>query len=230
MNTNVVLHIISYSNVEIKPIPKEYRSTKKKRKFNVAKARKNIMKSTDIKHKDKASILALAMIMNGAENSYLDEDYKESDDIDITEIKISEKSHKWYDKQMNKKKAIYVDWKKNIVYYKTKHTQSSGAMGSYGEMGKFACYIQKITDKIFYFPCDALIDQTTCERYKMLMEKAWHDWIKKYTNLKEVGDLECVYRTLHYDEKEDDNINLDRYIKIYKSLILGAECGILICC
>lgn len=80
------------------------------------------MASKDIKKEDKASILALSMIMNGADSCYLDEDYKEKDDINTTEIKVSDKSHKWYEKQESKKKAVRVDWKKNIVYYKTRDT------------------------------------------------------------------------------------------------------------
>lgn len=222
------LDIIAYSNVKSEPIPTKYRGKKKtKKKFNINKARMNIMKNTGVAQADKSGILALAMILNGAENSYLDEEFEEKDDIDISYPDVSKESYEWYKKESSKHKAIHANWKSNVIYYKTKDTKEYSTYGSYSGFGIFCSSIQEFTKKRFYFPCDAMLDQSICEKYQNILEDVWHKWISKHTKLGKVKDLEDVYESLTYNE---ENYDLDRYLEVYRTVKLGAECGILFCC
>ena len=217
------IDIIGASNLIIKPVPKQYRAKLVyKEPLNTQKLL-SALEKTQKENRD--GLLALALVTTGAEKNLIDPDFdiKKSDLNVPPTAEISDESYKW---EENEKDLFHVDWQTNNAYYKSPDSEESSVGRSYSGLGSFCRTIKEFTNEHIYFPCDAILDTSTCFRYYNVLSKTWKLWKDKYaTEYNLPNDISSIL----LDKCSDYDWEVEFYIKLAHALKCGSESGIVIC-
>lgn len=222
------------SNLEIKPIPNKYKGIiRYKKPLNIY----NITKSSHDENYKK-ELLALSIIINGAEHNFLEDDcydkygeIKESLDVH-PDVEVSTESYKWYQNEVNNN-LYYVDWTTNMAYFKMESSKTYCVDRSYSGMGNFCKTIQQFTKERFYFPCDDMLNTSICIRYSYVMRNVWQKWKETYfpeVNLPENLDDINEDNYVEYLTDRNNCWELEFFMSLFIVLKYGASCGMVLCC
>lgn len=218
------INMIGVSNLIIKPVPKQYRAKIiHQESLNKQDIFDNIVK---LPNNDRKILLSLLLVISGADLNLINPNF----DIEKSEIivppitKISDEAYQWMDIERNNNNLFYIDWEKNIAYYKTENSEEIVVQRSYTGFISFRNAIKKITNEHIYFPANRILDTLTCRRYYNLMSKVWKKWKDIY-----IEKLDDNIDLISLDEIKNSEYEIEFYIKLTKLLKCASESGIIIC-
>ena len=201
------IDIIGVSNLINKPVPTEYRIKPNSKTLDTQSLLNALLRSS--KH-EQGSVSNLGHDLN----------IKSTPNVSPS-TNIDDKAYQWMKNEQDTNMLVYVDWKRNIAYYKTSYSKES-AIDRNVCFSDFCKEIKKFTDKCIYFPNDGILDSTTCLKYYNILLNIWEEW-KNGNVCRLTADIGSICENSEIDNKTQV------YIKLTKILKYGSESGMVIC-
>lgn len=220
------LDIFGYSELVVKPIPKEFRARIGHRE--PIKLKELAQKMSKVPEKDKQMVLSLYLVTRGLEEAY--EEALAKDLMEIVRppsIDVSDESNEWEEREVENG-LVYVDWAHHQAYWKSEDTQEAGTGISYSGVGDFRNELNTAIGKSFVIPCDGSADTEKCDQHYQLLKNAWLKWNEKYLDGALPANLDKVMGGEYM--AEGGGWEATFFVELSRCYWLGQNGGIVVYC